>query len=116
MSTMNDLELLELAAKAVGLPPDGMEGGPGGRKGGLFWGGGGKSIDWNPLTDDGDALRLAAGLRIKVLPGKHRGDGCSAEAQWSGTRSATCFYSGDPAKQMRRAIVHVAAAIGEAMP
>ena len=58
---MTDCELLELAAKAAGhklewyIPKAGsdephIEG-----------------IDWNPLTDDGDALRLAVKVGISVL-------------------------------------------------
>ena len=61
---MNDKELLELAAKAAGIE--------------LFsWSeiANGYKTDtpmeyWNPLTDDGDALRLAVKLRIEIsFPG-----------------------------------------------
>jgi len=57
---------------------------------------------WNPLTDDGDALRLAVKLREKF-----------------GTDIATCFGIGrfsewetDPYAATRRAIVRAAAEIG----
>lgn len=104
---MSDEKQLELAAKAAGLE---------------FWahGDGGTYIGnpmrrWNPLTDDGDALRLAADLRLKILPGRHKGDGCTVESQRQGIPGCTTFRD-DKREQMRRAIVHVAAEIGKAMP
>ena len=45
---MTDRELLELAAKAAGIR--------------------GSKCEWNPLTDDGDALRLMVKLEIGVNP------------------------------------------------
>ena len=57
---MTDKELLELAAKAAGI-----EYNPNYGKG--FWVGefySGK--EWNPLTDDGDALRLAVKLKMRI--------------------------------------------------
>ena len=63
-----DRELLELAAKAAGYEPQGMEDG----KLYLF----GVQDGWNPLTDDGDALRLAVALKITVY---HQGDEHFAE-------------------------------------
>lgn len=104
---MSDEKQLELAAKAAGLE---------------FWthGDGGTYIGnpmrrWNPLTDDGDALRLAADLRLKILPGRHKGDGCTVESQRQGIAGCTTFRD-DKREQMRRAIVHVAAEIGKTMP
>lgn len=49
---VSDLELLELAARAAGLPWDQwvVDGDP----------------SWNPLLDDGDALRLAVKLRMPL--------------------------------------------------
>src|SRR5574343_885607 len=56
--TESDRELLELAAKAAGLinpmPALGC---------GIVHGGG---MYWNPLTDDGDALRLAVKLCLSI--------------------------------------------------
>lgn len=68
---MNDRKLLELGAKAAGLK--------------VFWGHAGScqyktdklyreltgrtmytAPEWNPLTDDGDAFRLAAALQLTV--------------------------------------------------
>jgi hypothetical protein len=61
--TMNDRELLEMAAKAAGIKAQysdnwgdfsiGQPYSPG-------------EIRWNPLTDDGDALRLAVKLHMSV--------------------------------------------------
>lgn len=70
---------------------------------------------WSPLTDDSEALRLAATLRLKIIPGKYKGDGCTVEAQRDGIAGCTAFRD-DPSEQMRYAIVHVAAEIGKAMP
>src|SRR5574340_602466 len=60
---MTDRELLELAAKAVGYKPhswiDGIQ-----RL--LVEDDDGPGLPWNPLVDDGDALRLAVKLGIKA--------------------------------------------------
>lgn len=60
---MNDRDLLELAAKAVGI-----------KLGGETDSGFAIEIEykpyvatWNPLTDDGDALRLAVRLNLAVV-------------------------------------------------
>lgn len=95
-----DRELLELAARAAGyVLTDGSQGYRQFRcKGG---------IEWNPLTDDGDALRLAVKLGFTVEPGKcwHSPYGPAfGEDVLAGTMTAT-----------RRAIVRAAAAIGESM-
>ena len=59
---------------------------------------------WNPLTDDGDALRLAVKLRINVEP----------VYVWHGpwTNGGTLE---DPYAATRRAIVRAAAEIGKEM-
>lgn len=68
---MNDRELLELAARAAGmniqrsrlddpLHRDFLMNGEGVRNPGQC------SFPWNPLTDDGDALRLAVKLNFTV--------------------------------------------------
>ena len=58
MSEMTDKELIELAAKATGLRVKVSSNSGRGLKvhGNCNW--------WNPLTDDGDALRLAVKLNI----------------------------------------------------
>lgn len=72
---------------------------------------------WNPLTDDGDALRLAARLRLKV-----GSDGQSLRPvvecwQAHSILPGVAEPEGeDAATAYRRAIVRAAAAIGESMP
>ena len=95
---MTDRELLELAAKAAGLPWD-------------QW-----VIDgndsWNPLTDDGDALRLAVKLCLAVYPPEGKEDGatvsCPDPGPWVIEEGGT-----DPYAATRRAIVRAAAEIGK---
>lgn len=118
---MSDRELLELAAKAVGyttnhpMNAERMELTPPVcalwvvRPDGKF------STGWDPLANDGDALRLASALRLLVKPGKHKGDGCTVESQRDGIAGCTSFRD-DPAAQMREAIVRAAAEIGKAIP
>ena len=57
---MSDRELLELAAKAAGIECKGSEMHP---KFGFYLKSG---LMWNPLTDDGDALRLAVKLNLQI--------------------------------------------------
>lgn len=69
---MNDRELLEMAAKA-NFGTDGFEWNScSGFAGCIQYipKGSRHYIDWNPLHDDGDALRLAVRLHIKVLIGE----------------------------------------------
>ena len=100
---MTDRELLELAAKAYGyeiydydksnnqcwIMPDGQ-------------------TPWSPLTDDGDALRLAVKLKIGSL---------FALQQWGNENmdDANSAYEQDPYAATRRAIVRAAAEIGKDM-
>ena len=68
---------------------------------------------WNPLTDDGDALRLAVGLLFTV-------ETCATYAQAidaSGNVSRVFAEEVDnPYTATRRAIVRAAAEIGRAQP
>ena len=110
---MEDRELLELAAKSALITPQGYGiSGVATRKNGaclVGW--------WNPLNDDGDAFRLAAQLRLEVIPGKHSGDGCSVNSRRHEIPGVTVFRdSKDMAEQMRRAIVMAAAEIGKTIP
>lgn len=114
---MTDKKLLELAAKAAGHT--------------LKWGEvfivGGDEIDctdmsyvvsgqpdeadwhWNPLTDDGDALKLAVKLNIDIF-----GDDEYRRAEidnWNCAESA----NDDKYAATRRAIVSAAAEIGKAL-
>ncbi len=93
---MTDRELLELAAKAAGI------------KLGEFWTpylGSHHDHFWNPLADDGDALRLAVGCRL-------------FEDEDFITEVCAIWLYPSPNKQaaVRRAITRAAAEIGKAMP
>jgi hypothetical protein len=113
-----DRELLELAAKAAGLlivgDVDRMIGQPAHRAGGYVIRNdrGGDSC-WNPLTDDGDALRISVTLGLKIEHYSVTSEGrCRVGA---GVGYAPVTYEGDPYAATRRAIVRAAAEIGKAM-
>lgn len=101
---MTDRELLELAAKAAGIAD-----------GNVFYDMEHDKV-WNPLTDDGDALRLSVMLKMDIRP--------SEETQtihiWSDVLDGWIgeFYGGtnDSYTATRRAIVRAAAEIGKGMP
>ena len=110
---MTDRELLELAAKAAGN--------------GAHWDdeyqrmqmdyshkGGTNLEEWNPLTDDGDALRMAVMLRMNV---SSWGSGASAiVSAGDDVLLAEPHYGDDPCRATRRAITRAAAEIGRNMP
>ena len=119
---MNDKELLELAAKAAGIEVEWKEVTRSRiaefkiikhtKHCGFF----AKGKEWNPLDDDGDALRLAVKLHINI------------EIWNVDALIRTCFYIKDrghgsfgepytirPYAATRRAIVRAAAEIGRAM-
>lgn len=108
----SDKELLELAAKAAGFAECDWLGGDDWLN---VYDSQGRQSVWNPLTDGGCALWLAAELRLQINPGKHKGDGCTVESHRPGIAGCTAFRD-DPFEQMRYAIVVVAAEIGKAMP
>ena len=93
---MSDRELLELAAKAAGLQ----------RCENYYTDAAGNHVDWNPLADDGDALRLAVKLELNVLPGVAQ----------DGEGRIIVDKTVDPLAATRRAIVRAAAEIGRQMP
>ena len=102
---MNDRELLELAAKAAGIEI-------------MDWYGDRFScrnkfdtslFGWNPLTDDGDALRLAVKLGIDLV---HAFGTRTAVAE---NTSGYAAEGPDPYAATRRAIVRAAAEIGKGM-
>ena len=103
MGVMTDRELLELAAKAAGID--------------CVWNGNTFEykprfevnwIVWNPLTDDGDALRLAVKLGLVLKNRDDLADAYSAEYVEKTLPS-------DPYAATRRAIVRAAAEIGRTM-
>lgn len=113
---MNDKKLLELAAEAAGIS--------------LWWdwhegietcnkSGGG---EWNPLTNDGDALRLAVKLKMEVYHGEDEGEAVYASYVKPNSAIAYCVeyyddlnHQGDPYAATRRAIVRAAAEIGRTL-
>lgn len=115
-------ELLELAAKAAGVKIDKSSHNGGGSKNTGFDLAGNAVIDWhngktwNPLEDDGDALRLAANLGIDL---EWRSDGRIA-AYRHANANGHCFTAiessrEDRAAGARLAIVRAAAEIGRNM-
>ena len=78
---------------------------------------------WNPLEDDGDALRLAVklGLQIRHYPIFEPEKfavlvvrrAWNADAERDISRDEMLHYLGDPYAATRRAIVRAAAAMGE---
>ena len=94
---MTDLEFLELAAKAI----------CGEFHSGHFSRDGREWEEWNPLTDDGDALRLAAKLRISI----DFNDCCAWSRGVFGLVQE--FWGGDYPDCYRNAIVRAAAEIGK---
>jgi hypothetical protein len=106
---MSDRELLEAAAKAAGLgftvPVFGVPPFMGLRLiGGALW---------NPLTDDGDALRLAVKLRLTINCSYDDVAICGQEFT---QKEAFIERNGeDPLAATRRAIVRAAAEIGKEM-
>lgn len=120
---MSDRELLEMAAKAARVgAPDGV------RSDGAWWWYNstmdGEGSKWNPLANDGDALRLAVKLSIRIEPYS----GVNIHPKFT-LANITDVYSlhddairlserhdGAPDAATRRAIVRAAAEIGSRMP
>jgi hypothetical protein len=105
---MDDRELLEMAAKAAGYI---------GRVGSDQRGevafcihspDGSFLSNWRPLTDDGDALRLAMTLGMRVQPGYVWLDGVGGFSHRE--------QGGDKMASTRLCIVRASAAIGKDMP
>ena len=108
---MTDRELLENAAKAAGLEFAKWDD----ELGAIYWPHRSPLTSchlWNPLTDDGDALRLAVKLGICFGPNL---DGDMAVAFGSDGRNITEEHGGDSYAATRRAIVRAAAEIGKAI-
>lgn len=114
---MTDKELLELAAEAAGFKLEQGYGQPPEKC--LFYvDSEGRCHDWNPIDDDGDALRLAVKLKINV---EH------AETLSRNPHGVNCWPLGrgdcghmetelaDYGAATRRAIVRAAAEIGKTL-
>jgi len=108
---MTDKELLELAAKAAGIEITYQVGSHRFLYEKDLPSMNGKYLAyWNPLTDDGDALRLAVKLEILV-------DVCDKYTDATDGRYADIceLHHGDKYAATRRAIVRAAAQIGKTL-
>jgi hypothetical protein len=107
---MTDKELLELAAKAADIELWHED---------VFTKGLTQKISqsgilcWNPLTDDGDAFRLAVKLEIAINPFAGKTVVAHTESGRLGHEKWDC-WDDDPYAATRRAIVRVAAETGKA--
>ena len=117
---MSDRELLEAAAKAAGLALEWPQ-----HVGGADYLSPRETADWqlwNPLKNDGDALRLAVKLGLAIL----HDDGSAVRVGWFANQQCPITMDGagpwfwkewlrdngdDPNAATRRAIVRAAAAI-----
>jgi hypothetical protein len=114
MTALTDRELLELAAKAAGIEAHDWLPGLGFAVD-VPWKHGLSNVErWNPLNDDGDALRLAVKLRLTV----HTYDEDNSPSSWGVSAGPMwvdeCVpHDSDPYASTRRAIVCAAAAIGQ---
>jgi len=116
---MTDRELLELAAKAAGIDYWIVKFAPRSapiEK--LHTTVDGETVEWNPLTDDGDALRLAVKLDFHVQI-DFDNDEIEAVYIWSRSESdesrEVISEKQDRYAATRRAIVRAAAEIGKGM-
>jgi hypothetical protein len=128
--SMTDLELLEAAAKAAGIalvPYTWDKGAPWGEHQGFTVQDQGPD-EWDPLTDDGQALRLAVACGISVEQdasietgtftycGVTEGEYSMGVEAWRVSCGATTamaqeIYGADKAANTRRSIVRAAAAM-----
>ena len=117
IATLKDQDLLGLAAKAAGLDIGWYGGAP-------FYVEDNEPIRWNPLEGDGDALRLAVLLSLRVEP--YTGVKIHDRYPVANITDVYSLHSHnvklselhglDPAAATRRAIVRAAAEIGKALP
>jgi hypothetical protein len=130
---MTDQELLEFAAKAAGLNVKAQSVNADDRWIGLIIGEKHtrEKKFWSPLTDDGDALRLAVKLQLDVCPYVYFNERCqlpavsklrkTADGSWLEEKVSRfpeyseSFVEHDPYAATRRAIVRAAAEIGKTM-
>ena len=107
---MTDKEMLELATKAAGWGTSSWVWSE--RAGGFRYRVNGEWVVWNPLTDDGDAFRLAVTLKIDIRPSMS-GSSKFRYAVYDGLTYGE--VDSDPPSATRRAIVRAAAEIGKGM-
>lgn len=114
MTDKTDRELLELAAKAAGISGQWSD-----YHQGICYSVKG-SLDmrvWRPLDDDGDALRLAVRMQLRVFPQDKccYVEVCPESLLGVSGVSELEMHGHDPHAATRRAIVRAAASIGEQM-
>lgn len=116
---MNDRELLEMAAKAAGIKARWFKVNQWRKVGGYRIGAGQKEVfgthhlkPWNPLRDDGDALRLVVKLGLDIYHHTFPGEVEVCTSTLGGVQED---LSGDLNSATRRAITRAAAEIGKAM-
>jgi hypothetical protein len=108
---MTDRELLELAAKAAGIEGRWMEWHEPVYGSGIVRQIG--AMTWNPLTDDGDALRLTVKLKLDIEFYEDAHKAVLVSCKVHGEKATMIEpMNGEGA---RRAIVRTAAEIGRAM-
>ena len=107
---MTDRELLEFAAKAAGYA---LGDGWGELRDGIIVNGTGHGDGdiWNPLNDNGDALRLAVKLQLAIA--------IDSDRSWSHhvnvMMGSEVMHNGDQEAATRRAIVRAAAELGKVL-
>lgn len=113
---MTDHELLELAAKAAGFRRDFqwncrfLPSAGGSVLCGNSW------TKWNPLEDDGDALRLAEKLGLTICMNGTKSVSAFDEYNKNVFATECTAHAGSRIQATRRAIVRAAAEIGRQMP
>lgn len=105
---MTDREMLELAAKAAGIDAWWTN-----EYGGCFLRQQSCPVIWNPLTDDGDALRLAVKLKLSPKIDENQVFICVSDD--IAVSVGVGFCGGCLFEATRRAIVRAAAEIGRNM-
>lgn len=111
--SMTDRELLELAAKAAGIEWYGMAGDDNDSCA-YFDIGPDEVVKWNPLRDDGDALRLAVkvGMNLALVLAGFSVAAAHFSEQGVPASEVVEPHNSDPCAATRRAIVRAAAEIG----
>ena len=105
---MTDKELLEFAANAAGYELIEMSD----KSLTHINTGGHDKPNWNPLNDDGDALRLAVNLNMNVFQTGGNAYAMESDGEDNGLKTS---HKSDKYAATRRAITRAAAEIGKAM-
>jgi hypothetical protein len=110
---MTDRELLEKSAKAAGIKAE-WHHGCGNALALLECDTRQPRLYWNPLTDDGDALRLAVKLDMSVEISDHEASTYAYAGPSKSRTWAMELWRDDKASATRRAIVRAAASLADA--